>query len=206
MSKFFAWHSPSARLVLNAVLDTLAELGFDRLTMAEVQTRAGAAGPGLEDFADLETLVITALDHVRLFPGPAPTGHLRQDLRTLLEPWRTSPGRDERVVAALLSAAMRRPRLKAALYEALDRPLTHRVAAVVARADRESQVPPQVLQTLCWVLRGLMIDRLRSGPRSPIDLDLLVDFLVAGLQVETTRCALERPAERAGTPTEATPP
>ena len=46
----------------------------------------------------------------------------------------------------------------------------------------ERNVPQSALQTLSWVLRGLMLERLRSGSRSAVDLDLLVDFLVAGLE------------------------
>lgn len=171
--------------MMSAVLDTLAELGYAGLTVVEVQTRAGAAGPALGQSPDLESLVVAALEHVHLFAVPDPTGELRQDLRKLLEPWRTPPSRDERVVAAVLSAAMWRPRLKVAVYEAFDRPLTHAVAAVVARSAAQSHVPPRLIQTLVWVLRGLIVDRLRSGPRSPVDIDLLVDFLMAGLEAES---------------------
>jgi hypothetical protein len=181
MSAFFSWESPSSRLVLSGVLDLLAEHGYEGLTVAEVRARAGAAGPGLGDSPDLEALVIAALKEVRLFPAPEPTGQLRQDLRKLLNPWRRAPSPDERAIAAVLSVAVWRPRLKVALYEAFDRPLMHAVAAIVARGAMQQEVPPRLVQTLCWVLRGLTLDRLRSGPRPPIDLDLLVDFLVTGL-------------------------
>jgi hypothetical protein len=184
MNDVFNWHSPSSRLVLNGVLDTLAELGYDGLTVTEIKARAGAAGSALGDSPDLDSLVIAALGHVELFPPPVVSGNLRQDLRALLGPWRTSPGRDERVIAALLSAAIRRPRLRVAVHEALDRPLTHSVAAVISRASSAGEVPSRVIQTLCWVLRGLIVDRLRSAPRSPVDIDLLVEFLMAGLRVD----------------------
>jgi AcrR family transcriptional regulator len=181
----FSWDSPSSRPVLNAALDTLAELGFDGLTVTEITTRAGAAGPALGETPDLEALVVAALEHVQLFPGPEPTGHLSQDLRTLLEPWRTSPSRDEGVIAAVLSAAMWRPRLRVALHEALDRPLTHTVAAMVARAGEGNDIPPRLIQTICLVLRGMLVDRLRSGPRSPVEIDRLVEFLITGLRLQS---------------------
>jgi hypothetical protein len=187
MSGFFSWQSPSGRLVVDAVLDTLAEIGYDQLTGLEVKTRAGAAGPALGDSPDLDFLVIAALEHVVLFRAPEPTGQLRQDLRTLLEPWRTAPGRDERAVAAVLGPAMVRPPLRVAVHEALDRPLTHHIAAMVARSAAREQIPTPIVQTLCWVLRGLLVDRLRSGPRPQVDIDLLVDYLIAGLE--------RRPAE-----------
>jgi hypothetical protein len=47
-------------------------------------------------------------------------------------------------------------------------------------------MPAHSVHTLCWVLRGLSLDRLRAGPRLPVDLDRLVDFLVAGLHVPTS--------------------
>lgn len=197
MTVTYSWDSPSSRLVLSAVLDALADLGYDGLTVTELKTRAGAAGPALGDCPDLDALVITALEHVHLFSAPEPTGHLSQDLRTLLEPWRTSPSRDERAVAAVLSAAMWRPRLRVALYEALDRPLTHTVAAVVARAGAGDGISPRLIQTLCWVLRGMMVDRLRSGPRSPVDIDLLVEFLMAGLQLDSANSSRGQAAPRA---------
>jgi hypothetical protein len=185
MSEIYNWESPSSRLVLSAVLDTLAELGLEGLTATEVKARAGSAGPALGDAPDLHLLICVALEHVQLFSTPEPTGDLRQDLRRLLDPWRAPPSRDERIVAAVLSAALWRPRLRVALYEALDRPLTHTVAAMVARASEADRIPPRLIQTLCWVLRGLSIDRLRSRPRAPVDIDLLVDFLVGGLGLES---------------------
>ena len=43
----FSWHSPSSRLVMDAVLDILAEVGYDGLTVHEVKARAGKAAPAL---------------------------------------------------------------------------------------------------------------------------------------------------------------
>ncbi|WNV75191.1 TetR/AcrR family transcriptional regulator C-terminal ligand-binding domain-containing protein [Geodermatophilus sp. DSM 44513] len=193
MSEVFSWQSPSSWLVLNAVLDTLAELGCAGLTTDEVKLRAGAAGPGLGDSPDLDALVIIALERVQLFPAPEPTGDLAQDLRTLLEPWRTAPSREERVVAAVLSAAIWSARLKVAVHESLDRPLMHAVSAVVARAGAHGHIPDHAVQTLCWLLRGLLLDRLRSRPRTAIDIDRLVDFLVAGLQTKAAVTVHARP-------------
>jgi len=173
------------------VLDALAEHGWEGLTAAEVKARAGSVGSVLGDSPDLESLVVAAVQRVDLFPEPRPTGDLREDLRALLAPWRSAPARDERIVATLISPALRRPRLKAALQEALDGPLNRHVAAVVAPASQSHRVPPGLVQTLFWVLRGLILDRFRAGPRSAVDLDVLVEFLIAGLQAATP-CAARR--------------
>lgn len=187
MGGIHSWESPSSRLVLDAVLEILADLGYEGLNATEVRTRAGAAGPALGDSPDLDGLVVAAVGHVRLFPAPTPTGDLRRDLRTFLAPWRTSPSREERVLAAVLSASVWNPRLRSAVRDVLDEPLAHTVAAIVSQAAAHDQVPARLVQTLCWVLRGLILDRLRSGPRLPVDLDLLVEFLVAGLSSDRSQ-------------------
>src|SRR4051812_2958846 len=115
MTAFFSWESPSSRLVLSGVLELLAEHGYEGLTVAEVRARAGAAGPGLGAAPDLEALVIAPLEEVQLSPAPHPTGQLRRDLRKLLNPGRGAPSPDERAVAAVLSVAVWRPRLKVAV-------------------------------------------------------------------------------------------
>jgi hypothetical protein len=84
-------------------------------------------------------------------------------------------------VAAVLSAAEWHVHLKAAAAIALDRPLAQAIGAILTRAI-ERDVPQSALQTLNWLLRGLVLDRLRSGSRSAVDLEHLVDFLVAGLE------------------------
>jgi AcrR family transcriptional regulator len=182
MAQRFSWDSPSSRVVLSATLRVLAELGYAGLTVSEIQARAGAPGALLED-DDLENLVATALQHVRLFSAPAPTGSLRGDLRALLHPWLGSRGPDERVVAAVLSASEWSPRLRVAVVAAFDRPLAQAVGTVLARVDADGDVPPTRVQTLNWILRSLALDRLRAAhPRSPVDLDELVTHLVVGLQ------------------------
>jgi hypothetical protein len=62
-------------------------------------------------------------------------------------------------------------------------------------------LPPGHVQTLFSVLRGLILDRLRSGPRSAADIDVLVDFLVAGLQ-GATPCGAQREQQLSPDPDE----
>jgi hypothetical protein len=194
MRDLHSCESRSSHLVLDAVLDTLADLGYDGLTVLEVQARAGVVGRALDDSLDLDALVITALERIRLFPVPEPTGELRSDLRRLLAAWRSTPTRDERIVAAVLNAALQRPRLDVAVHESLDRPLAHTLASIVTRSPTQVQLSPHLVQTLCWILRGLWVDRLRSGARLPVDIDLLVDFLLAGLEAAS---GLEAPGSPA---------
>lgn len=184
MAERFSWDSPSSRLVLCATLGALSDLGYAGLTVNEIQARAG--GPGtLVEYADLEDLAVTALQPVRLFSAPEPTGSLQGDLRALLRPWLGPRGPHERAVAAVLSAAEWNPRLRVAVVGAFDRPLAQAVGTVLAREAASGHLPPARAQTLNWILRGLALNRLRAiNPRFPVDLDELVTHLVAGLRTD----------------------
>jgi AcrR family transcriptional regulator len=181
MERRFDWSSPSARLVLSAALDALVEVGYAGLTVEEIRARAGTAGPFVEE-DDLEEIVATALEQVSVFDVPPASGDLRADLAALLRPWLAARRRDDQVITAVLSAAEWSPRIKHAVVTAFDRPLAQAVGAVLAPAVTSGQVPPSRVHTLNWILRGLALDRMRAAtPRSPVDLDELIDHLLAGL-------------------------
>ncbi|WNV76818.1 hypothetical protein [Geodermatophilus sp. DSM 44513] len=181
MPRRFDWASPSSRMVLSAALDALSEVGYGERTLPDIRARAGAAGELVEE-SDLLELVATALERVRVFTPPEPTGDLRADLAVLLRPWLARPGRDELAVAAVLSAGAWEPRLGCAVLHAFDRPLTQAVGALLAGAVADGRVAVTRVHTLNWLLRGLALDRLRGGqPRCPVDLEELVDHLIAGL-------------------------
>jgi hypothetical protein len=103
-------------------------------------------------------------------------------------------------MTAVLSAAEWHPRLREAVHEALDRPLAQVLGRVLARAAADSRAPARPLLTLNWVLRGLVLDRLRSGPRTTVDLDALVDFLVAGVAANPPRSEYETGHHQAWAP------
>jgi hypothetical protein len=179
------WDPRGSRLVLQAVLDVLIDDGYDGLTAEAVARRAGVAEPALGLAPDMEELAVAALEPIKLYHAPVPTGSLRDDLRALLEAWRNPRTVDEMAVTAVLSAAEWHPRLKAAVTRSLDRPLGQAVGTMLNRAAGPD-IPQAALQTLGWVLRGLALERLRSGARSVVDLDHLAGFLLAGIEHEGT--------------------
>ena len=177
--------SPGPRPEWRAVLDALAEFGYEGLTVEAIARRAGPSAAALGAAPEVEELVATAIAQLELFAAPPPTGTLRGDLRALLNPWRTPRTTDERAVAAVLSAAEWHPPLKAAVAQALDRPLNRAMATVLTRAA-EHAVPQAALQTLNWLLHGLVLERFRAGSRSAVDIDALVDFLLAGVEQQVS--------------------
>lgn len=174
------WESPACRTLLQAVLGVLADSGYERLTLEAVRERAGSAGALLEA-DDLDDLVVIALQHVRLFDVPEPTGSLRGDLESLLRPWLGGRRFEDKVIAGLLSAAEWDGKLRDAVHDSFDRPLAQAVGAVLARTCGRELPAPDV-QTLNWILRGLALNRLRAkDARAHVDLDRLVEYLLAGL-------------------------
>ncbi|TFV81356.1 hypothetical protein E4P40_16105 [Blastococcus sp. CT_GayMR20] len=166
--------------MLQAVLGVLADSGYERLTLEAVRERAGSAGALLEA-DDLDDLVVIALQHVRLFDVPEPTGSLRGDLESLLRPWLGGRRFEDKVIAGLLSAAEWDGKLRDAVHDSFDRPLAQAVGAVLARTCGRELPAPDV-QTLNWILRGLALNRLRAkDARAHVDLDRLVEYLLAGL-------------------------
>ncbi|MGZ4617259.1 MAG: hypothetical protein ACXV3F_00740 [Frankiaceae bacterium] len=73
-------------MVLTAVLDALADIGYERLTIAAIQRRDSRSAAAL-DGADLKELVVLAPQQVRLLRVPEPTGSLGGDVEALLLPW-----------------------------------------------------------------------------------------------------------------------
>lgn len=69
--------------ILDATLQVLAEVGYDRLTMDAVATTAKASKATLyRRWSNKVSLVIDALQHSKGMPEVPDTGSLREDLRT----------------------------------------------------------------------------------------------------------------------------
>jgi hypothetical protein len=168
-------------VVLVAVLDALADHGYEALDVDDIRFRAGVVGHVLDPGIDLERLVVAAITTVRLFETPEPTGGLKGDLVALLHSWRGGRDRQARAVMAVLSAAQWSPPLQLAVTEALDRPLRQALGVIVMRAQVAGEPVPAVrLHALAWVLRSVAVDQLRTGSaRTPIDLEQLVELLLA---------------------------
>jgi hypothetical protein len=172
---------PGSRLALQAVLDALADSGYEALSVEEIQHRVSRVGGVLGMPVDLEHLVATAIEQVRLFRTPEPSGSLKGDLLILLRPWLAGQDRQARAVGAVFSASQWSPRLQEAVIEALDRPLKQALGVILSRARVVGEgIPAHRLHALNWILRSVAVDRLRTpAARSPIDLEQLIDLLLA---------------------------
>jgi len=162
--------------ILRAALEGLVELGYDRLSMDEIATRAHAGKGALyRRWPSKAALVVDAIVAWReqLAPLAIPdTGSLPGDLEALIE---AVPDFDEAakrqigVLVGLATAASRDPELKTALADnALERPrriLGNVLARAVARgeipAERDLELVPDIVigLNLLRILLGEVPDR-----------------------------------------------
>jgi len=135
--------------ILQAALEGLAELGYDRLTMDDIAARARAGKGALyRRWGSKAELVVAAITdwRDRRVPVSIPdTGSLAGDLEAIIA---NVPNFDEAarqqitVVTAVATAAARDPELRAALFSQLfDRPRKI-FAEVLQRAVARGEIPP----------------------------------------------------------------
>jgi AcrR family transcriptional regulator len=157
--------------IMQAALDGVAELGYDRLTMDEIAARAHAGKGALyRRWPSKATLVVDALVAWReqFVPVSIPdTGSLRGDMEAMIA---AAPAFDETVqrqmgvFAGLATAAARDPELKAELSSTvLGRP-RRLLRGVLDRAVARGEIPAERdLEIVADILIGLNILQVLLG-------------------------------------------
>lgn len=159
--------------ILRAALEGLADLGYDRLSMAEIASRARVGKGALyRRWPSKARLVIDAM--VRGREGVAPsslpdTGSLAGDLRVLVAQVPDFDRRAQRQVAILLGlvgAAMRSQELRVALVESGFAGPRQAILDVLRRAAARGEIPPTVdVELVPDIVMGLNLLRMVSGER-----------------------------------------
>ncbi|MFC5062482.1 TetR/AcrR family transcriptional regulator [Actinomycetospora atypica] len=177
--------------VLDAVLQEFAEVGYGRLSMQRVATRAGVGKSALyRRWPGKEEMVADAMARLGVPEDPPPdTGSLRGDLRALgedMRAWLTTPA-VRPVTSDLLAELARSPGLAEVFRSALAGPRRRRARAVLDAAVRRGEVPDDE------ILLDLVVDVLGSAPYwrmtvlgEEVDdgyLDRLAGLLAQGLAV-----------------------
>lgn len=173
--------------ILQAALDGLAELGYDRLSMDEIATRARAGKGALyRRWPSKAALVAAAVAARReqIAPVTVPdTGSLAGDLDALMA---TIPDFDEDtkqqigIFVGLVAVASRDPELRAALAETvLGRP-RRILREVLERAVRRGEIrPDRDLKLLPDAVIGLnLLQTVFSGPPDREYVQQLLDTVV----------------------------
>jgi AcrR family transcriptional regulator len=172
--------SARTQAIFSATLDLIAELGYERMTMDAIATRAHASKATMyRRWPDKPALVKAALDaHDDGFVAEIPdTGTLRDDLLAALQAARAQV--DDQylmLMSALLSAARRDPELAVALRaHVVDEELSP-FAPTVHRAIARGELPAEADSELAHeVGEAVLIRRLLVG--DPLD-DAFLSHLV----------------------------
>ena len=156
-----------------AVLELLAEQGYDRLTMEAVAARARAGKatiyrrwPGKAD------LVIDAINDLKPAPADLPdTGSLAGDIRSFFEASVAGgPPNAFPLIAGLAAGLIHDRELAHAFREHFVLPRVARLEALLDRAAARGEIaPPQNADLLCAVFPALMLHRTVLEGQPPDD-------------------------------------
>jgi AcrR family transcriptional regulator len=160
-----------AHAILQAALEGLAELGYDRLSMEEIATRARAGKGALyRRWPSKAALVVDAILAWRASRGPIEipdTGSLRGDLDALIEAVPVLDDAARRqigVISGIATAASRDPELREAIMDqVLARPRAMIGSVLDRAAARGEIVAGRDLELVPDVLIALNVLRLMFG-------------------------------------------
>jgi AcrR family transcriptional regulator len=173
--------TPREKELLTVTLQVLAETGYDKLTVDQVVARAHASKTTVyRRWPTKAELVRAAFAHRTRgeFAIPPDTGTLREDLLALAEMIAGVAGEYGRVIAGILAAGERSPRLRELLAKDLYYQRRDQVQAVLRRAATRGEIAPEAIRDDLWdVLPAYILFRslLDERPVPPATLRALID-------------------------------
>ncbi|QZA09359.1 TetR/AcrR family transcriptional regulator [Mycolicibacter heraklionensis] len=161
--------------ILNAALQGVAELGYDRLSVDDIAGRAGVGKAAIyRRWPSKAVVVADAIAHWRRQQGsvePPNTGSLRGDIETLVA---MVPEFDDaglsmiQVIVGVAAAAMHNPVLAAALDDLVLDPPRHVIRVLLDQALARGEIPAgRDLSLIPDVALGLNMLRVMTG--RPVD-------------------------------------
>ncbi|BBZ13360.1 TetR/AcrR family transcriptional regulator [Mycobacterium branderi] len=161
--------------ILDAALAGVAELGYDRLSMDDIASRAGVGKAAIyRRWPSKAVVVAEAIAHWRRRLGPVEppdTGSLRGDIETLIAAMPELNETDSstmQVVVGVATAAMHNPVLAAAMDDLVLSPPRHAIRTLLDRAVARGEIPAgRDLSLIPDVALGLNVLRVITG--RPID-------------------------------------
>lgn len=172
--------------ILAAAVDLLAEVGYARLTMGRVATRARVGKASLYlRWPNKVALVAEAIQwRSGVVPEVPDTGSLREDMLGFLRALLRGYWAGERAVAAVAGEIASNPELRDAWRQGMTRTLWARTREIVERAVQRGDLPPRSDVELLSMLPLTLLQSWRAEHgRGPDDaaVDRIVDqFYTAG--------------------------
>ncbi|RBY96280.1 TetR family transcriptional regulator [Blastococcus sp. TF02-8] len=176
--------------LLAVAVDILADEGWGRLNSDRVAARARAGKAGIyRRWPTMAAMARAAVRRFRLVVVPEDSGSLREDLLGLLHRWTAPLDREERAIASLVGAACHDEELRAALDDAVVRPLREAVHTLAERAgSRGEAIRPTRERLLAAMLEAFWWQRYRTA--EPVTAENLV-FVVDEVLMPVLRGAAE---------------
>ncbi len=147
--------------ILDATIELIAEVGFDRMTMDTVAARARASKATIyRRWPDKAALTLDALRrHSSVVPSVADTGSLRGDLeRYVREAVAAVAGTEGSLVVGLLAVAAHDPALAAVLGQQFHEEQLPTLTELVERARARHEIGGEIdVSTIAEVLPGTLI-------------------------------------------------
>jgi AcrR family transcriptional regulator len=167
--------------LLAVTLQVLSETGYDKLTVDQVVARAHASKTTVyRRWPSKADLVAAAFAHRTRgeFGMPPDTGTLRGDLLALAEMIAAVADEYGRVIAGILAAGERSPRLRELIAKDLYHQRRGQVLGVLRRAATRGEIAPEAISDDLWdVLPAYILFRilLDERPVPPTTLRALID-------------------------------
>lgn len=192
--------------ILSAAIDTLGEVGFDRMTMDMVALRAGAGKATVyRRWPSKEALVLEAVaqmkrDQVDLGNLPD-TGTLRTDLLALFKPSTMEESeRKLRALAGLSALLAQEPSLASAAGNAIVEPWVEANRSLLDKAMARGEIATSApLEIMATIIPSLAAYR-SLIERKPFDRAFLVEMidhvLLPALSIRAAAAALPEPIKR----------
>ena len=159
------------REILEATLDVLVEVGYDRLTLDAVATAAKASKATLyRRWNGKASLVVDALAHDKgPVVDPPDTGSLREDLREVFcGMWGLADPRQTALFGSILTAITTDPEFAEAFREVVVGPKIAASSVIWQRAVRRGEVSPDAdLEVLGPALPGILMHRAHLIGQAP---------------------------------------
>ena len=169
--------------ILDAALDVLAEVGYDRMTMDMVAARAKAGKATVyrrwPSKADLVIEAVACMKKVDVDPAKLPdTGTLRGDLIAMMKPHTIVDAEKKlRVMAGLVSMLAQNPEFTDAVNEAIVEPRASINRVFLQRAVDRGEIPADVDIEQLAILAPSMASYRVLVLRKPVDRKFLMGVL-----------------------------
>jgi AcrR family transcriptional regulator len=148
------------RAILDATLQELRDVGYQRMSLDGIATRAGVSKPTIyRRWPNKPSLAIGAIEVLVAQEGPVTTGNTRNDLKRQLQHAHDNLQRASSVtlIGTLLAEKERHPRFLETYRERLVRPRRAKITEILRAAQERGEIREDAdIETAALILTGFL--------------------------------------------------